>query len=88
MLDTVDEITKLVKYSPRRQAIFEKLKQDIAPGCPGIRVLCPTRWTVKADSMRNIIDNYSVLEELWEKAVSVVHDTCKNRRCSCTNGNF
>ncbi len=75
MLDTVNEITKLVKYSPRRQAIFEKLKQDIAPGCPGIRVLCPTRWTVKADSMRSIIDNYSVLEELWEKAVSVVHDT-------------
>lgn len=27
MLDTVQEITKLVKYSPRRQAIFENLKK-------------------------------------------------------------
>ena len=38
MLDTVQEITKLVKYSPRRQALFEKLKEEIAPGCPGVRV--------------------------------------------------
>ena len=75
MLDTVHEITKLVKYSPRRQAIFEKLKEEIAPGSPGIRVLCPTRWTVKADSMRSIVDNYSALEELWEEAVTKVHDT-------------
>ena len=37
MLDTVNEITKLVKYCPRRQAIFEKLKEEIAPGSPGIR---------------------------------------------------
>jgi len=27
MLETVNEITKLVKYSSRRQAIFEKLKK-------------------------------------------------------------
>ena len=52
MLDTVHEITKLVKYSLCRQALFEKLKKKIAPGS---LVLCPTRWTVKADSMKSII---------------------------------
>ena len=75
MLDTVQEITKLVKYSPRRQDLFEILKEEIAaPGYPGIRVLCPTRWTVKADSMNSIINNYGVLEDLWEVAVTVVRD--------------
>ena len=75
MLDTVNEITKLIKYSPRRQALFEKLKDELAPGCPGIRVLCPTRWTVKADSIKSIINNYHVLQDLWEVAATVVHDS-------------
>ncbi len=51
------------------------MKEEIAPGCPGIRVLCPTRWTVKADSMNSIINNYNVLQDLWEVAVTVVRDT-------------
>ena len=75
MMDTVQEITKLVKCSPHRQAVFEKLKEEIAPGCPGMFVLCPTRWTVKAVSMNSIINNYGVLQDLWEVAVTVVRDT-------------
>ena len=75
MLYTFQEITKLVKYCPHRQALFEKLKEEIPPGCPGIRVLCPTRWTVKADSINSIINNYGVLQDLWEVAVTVVRDT-------------
>lgn len=49
-LDTTHEITKLIKYPLRREAIFRDLKQqsDTSTGnpSPGIRVLCPTRWTV------------------------------------------
>ena len=37
--------------------------------------MCPTRWTVKADSMNSIINNYGVLQDLWEVAVAVVCDT-------------
>ena len=33
------------------------------------------RWTVHAASMHSVIQNYSVLQELWEKAVDVVRDT-------------
>ena len=46
-LDTTHEVIKLIKYSPRREAIFKDIKEAI-PGesNPGIRVLCPTRWTV------------------------------------------
>lgn len=74
-LDTTHEITKLVKYSPRRESLFNVIKDDITPGNTGIRTLCPTRWTVRADSMLSIIKNYSILQELWDQAVAIVHDT-------------
>ena len=74
-LETTHEITKLVKYSPRREGLFHNIKGEMAPGSPGIRTLCPTRWTVRADSMHSIIQNYSVLQELWEQAADIVHDS-------------
>ena len=74
-LDTTLEITKLIIDSPRRDNLFQKLKEEISLGSPGIRVLCPTRWTVKADSMKSIISNYSVLQELWEEAAKLVHNS-------------
>ena len=46
-LDTTHEITKLIKKSPARDAIFKRLKEEMASDSPGIRVLCPTRWTVE-----------------------------------------
>ena len=66
-LDTTYEIIKLVKYSPRRGAIFETLKSQLAPDGVGIRVLCPTRWTTRADSLASILSNYAVLQELWDE---------------------
>lgn len=74
-LDTTLEIIKLIKDSTRRDNLFQKLKEEISLGSPGIRVLCPTRWTVKADSMKSIISNYSVLQELWEEAAKLVHNS-------------
>ena len=74
-LDITHEITKLVKYSPRRKSAFNNLKDEMSPGNPGVRVLCPTRWTVRADSMESIVCNYSVLQELWDEAVSFVRDS-------------
>jgi len=74
-LDITHEITKLVKYSPRRDNIFKDLKGEMAPSSPGIRVLCPTRWTVRAGSMRSIIDNYHVLQKLWDEAAEIVRDS-------------
>ncbi len=65
-LDTSFEITKLIKFSPKREAMFDQLKKDLTPDCPGIRVLCPTRWTVRAQSLISILQNYTVLQELWD----------------------
>lgn len=65
-LDTTFEVSKLVKFLPKRGAVFDKLNQELAPDSPGFRVLCPTRWTVRADSLKSVINNYAVLQELWD----------------------
>lgn len=62
-IETTFEASKLVKFSPKRD--FEKLKSDLAPDSPGFRVLCPTRWKVRAASLTYFIDNYTVIQELW-----------------------
>ena len=74
-LDTTHEITKLIKKSPSRDACFQRLKTEIAPDTPGIRVLCPTRWTVRAEALQSILENYQVLHELWMESADTVKDT-------------
>ncbi len=69
-LDTTHEITRLIKYSPRRDGIFQELKESHATNStPGIQVLCPTRWTVRADSLASIINNFEVLQSTWIDAL-------------------
>ena len=78
-LEVTHEICKLIKYSPRREGIFRELKNanDLSADCSsmGIRVLCPTRWTVRANALASIICNYTVLQSTWEEAADVVRDT-------------
>ena len=73
-LDTAFEISKLLKFSPRRDALFSKLKDEIAPGTPGFRTLCPTRWTVRATSLESILENYLVFQALWEDVKETTTD--------------
>ena len=60
-LDTSYELIKLVKKSPRHDAIFQKLKEQMPNDSPGTRVLYPTRWTVRAQALHSILANYEVL---------------------------
>ena len=71
------EIIKLIKKSPAREAIFKKLKAEMDTDSPnaGIRVLCPTRWTVRAASLKSILDNFDVLLKVWENSLEHVKDT-------------
>ena len=74
-LDITFEMSKLIKHSPKRDALFTKLKEELQPELPGMRVLCPTRWTVRADSLKSVLDNYVVLQELWEEAEKTTKDS-------------
>lgn len=72
MQDTLDvtlEISKLLKYSPKRHTLFNKLKDELAPEKPGFRVLCPTRWTVRASSLQSVLDNWQPLQDLWDECL-------------------
>ncbi|XP_065192516.1 uncharacterized protein LOC135823598 [Sycon ciliatum] len=62
-LDTVLELSKLLKYSAKRKPEFQHLKDDIAPAQEGFRSPCPTRWTVRASSLKSVLTNYNVLQE-------------------------
>ena len=78
-LEVCYEIIQLVKKSPRRDAILKQLKEKISqpeesPATIGIRALCPTRWTVRAQSMKSILANYDHLQQLWEVSLEIVKD--------------
>ena len=78
-LETTSEISKLLKYSPKRDTMFVKLKEELAPGTPGFRTLCPTRWTVRATSLKSVLDNYIPLMELWEDCLEEKFDSETNQ---------
>lgn len=64
-LDTTLEISKLLKYSSKRKFEYLKIK-ELAPSDPGFRTFCPTRWTVRADSLASVRMNYAVLQSSLE----------------------
>ena len=66
VLDIEFEISGLIKFSPKCNAQFDSLKKDIAPGSP---VLRPTRLTVRSLSLKSVIDNYAVLQALWDECL-------------------
>ena len=69
-MDTLFEISKLLQYSPKRMSLFKDVKAETSPDAAGFRILCPTRWTVRNETFRSIIDNYSSLMEVWEEILS------------------
>ena len=60
-LDTAYKISKLINYSPKHHHLFEELKQQFSPDNPGFQVLCPTRWTVRVESLKSSLENYTAL---------------------------
>ena len=74
-LDTVEEMTKLIKKSPKRQAIFKKIQHEITCESPGIRMLAPTRWTVRAEALTSISENYEALRDTWYVAIEESKDS-------------
>ena len=75
VLETVREITKLITFSPRREAILRAVKEEVGSDAAGIRVPCPTRWTVRHDSIASIIDNYEELKLTFDKSKKIFKDT-------------
>ena len=64
---TVFELGKVFKYRAKKKSMLLKLKADISHETMGIRPLCPTRWTVQAESLRSVILNYSIIHSVLEE---------------------
>ena len=74
-LEVTFEVTKLIKYSPKRQRILENINKDASNTSPAVRVLCPTCWTVKAATFSSIFENYNALQMTWETALEDTTDS-------------
>ena len=69
-LDIAFEITKLIKFSPKRNAAFDHIREESEEGSGmGIRKLCPTRWIIRGNSVESIIRNYNNLKQLWDECL-------------------
>ena len=63
------EVSKLIRFSPKRSAALHDIKvsnpmEDEGP-MPTNNILCPTRWTVRGDAIASILNNYEALKQLW-----------------------
>ena len=61
-MDTASAVSKLLKYSLRRDAMFSKIKEELAQGTTSFRTLCPTKWTVRARTLKSVVENYVVFQ--------------------------
>lgn len=68
---------QLIKFSPKRLNLFDSLRKEISLNSgeitPSLRMLCPTRWTVRHTSIQSILQNYEVLQSTLEE-VQKGHD--------------
>ena len=77
-MDTAFEISKLIRFSPKRNAAFDRIKVEVPADeegyTMGIRAFCPTRWTVRGDAIASIIENYKILKQLWDESLETKLD--------------
>ena len=60
-LALTSELSTLIRASPKRLGLFERIQSELAPNSPGLKPLCPTRWTVRTAALNAVIKNYAVI---------------------------
>ena len=74
-LDTCYELVKLIKYSPKREAMLCQQKEETDSEALSLCALCSTRWTLRAKSLARIISKYKELLLLRETALATTSQT-------------
>ena len=76
-MDFIHDLIQLIKVSPKRLTVLDSLRKDLAlnsgESSPSLRILCPTRWTVRHSSITSILKNYRILMVTLEQ-IQVGHD--------------
>lgn len=80
-LDTSYEITKLIKFSPKRDSHLRKIHEEEYyededhSNFITLKLFSQTRWTVRAGSLISILENYKELETLWDWCLKEYKDS-------------
>ena len=74
-LDTVREIGKLIKFSPKRSHLFnQKLVEADSDSVVTIKSLCMTRWTARTSAIEAVLKDYPILMETMFEVNSTTRD--------------
>ena len=66
VLEIIVEITKIIKFSQKREQFLGAVKKSFETRNDGsLAKLCTTRWTVRANAFNKVINNFGPLFELW-----------------------
>ena len=72
-LNLCTQLYSLIKLSPKRLAIFDKLqtlKTKPDTSHTSIKPLCPTRWTVRSAAISSVLDNYEVIQDTLDVIIT------------------
>ncbi|KAJ8028305.1 Zinc finger MYM-type protein 1 [Holothuria leucospilota] len=75
VFETAFEICKLIKKSPKRDSKLDEIRKETKNEHGGIRTLCPTRWTVRGQSLNSLLQNFKELMQLWSWSLDHIQDT-------------
>ena len=78
--------SEVVKFSPKLEAVLNRVKVEVGRDSLYSQSLSPIRWTVRAKSIASILANYNELNGLWEPARNIRHrNKSTNWRDSISN---
>ena len=69
------EICKLIKKSPQRETLLRKLRKENDNDAKRVHAFCPTRWTVRGDTLNSLINNHKELMNVWDSGIASTTDT-------------
>ena len=78
-ISLVKDIVTSIRDSPKRMAFFTSLQDTTAPG---LRPLCPTRWTMRISSVSALLANYKSVVEFLVDSVQLASTSVLNARAS------
>lgn len=61
------DLINTVRESPKRLNVFQDIQFESGKSTTSLRPLCPTRWTMRASSIKQILTNYELLIEFFER---------------------
>ena len=64
----------MVNKSPKRKHLFTEKLTNHESVHKGIKPLCPTSWTVRAEALDSVLKQYKVIIETMEEVHSTTHD--------------